>query len=166
MCITTYSTCHKLVNEILWICRVGFPRNSARQLADFRESSMESSQTIRRNIAGYPRNFRTHMRNDPLKGCRGTFEGDCTAIYARFTIPEGDFTDSRRRFCGLDNLWSPKDRLEDSHKTNPRAAKDNSAGSPQTIRKFLHRLSWKSANFRTDFHGNPQQITVEVCGFL
>ena len=80
---------------------------------------MESSQTIRGNIAGYPRNLRTYMRNDLLKGCCGTFEGDCTAIYARFTIPEDDFTYSKRLFRGLDNLRSPKDRLEDSHKTNP-----------------------------------------------
>ena len=70
---------------ILQICRVGFPQNSARQLADFRESSAESSQTIRGNLAGYPRNLRTYLQNDPLQGCRGTFKGDCAAIYARFT---------------------------------------------------------------------------------
>ena len=67
------------------ICRIGFPRNSARQLADFRESSVESLETIRRNIAGYPRNLRMYLRNDPLKGSCGTFEGDCTVICARFT---------------------------------------------------------------------------------
>ena len=70
---------------ILRICHIGLLQNSAWQLADFRESFAESSQTIRGNIAGYPRNLCTYLRNDPLKGCHKTFEGDCTAIYARFT---------------------------------------------------------------------------------
>ena len=48
------------------ICRVGFPRNSARQLADFHESSVESSQTIRGNIAGYLRNLRMYLRYEGL----------------------------------------------------------------------------------------------------
>ena len=150
------------------ICCVGFPQNSAWQLADFREFSAKLSQTIRRNIAGYPQNLCTYLRNDPLKGCRRMFKGDCTAIYARFTIPEDNFADSRRRFCKFDNFWSPKDHLEDSHKSNPQMPKrqfrgfpkdnsadpeDDSTGSPQTIRKFPHRLSWKSA---TDYSGSLQ----------
>ena len=165
--------------RILWICRVGFPQNSAQQLADFRESFAESSQTIRRNIAGYPRNLRMYLRNDPLKGCRDTFERDCTAIYARFTTSEDDFAHSWKRFCWLDNLRSPKDRLTptrrirgclkdnsaDSRKTIPWIPKDNSVGSPQTIRKFPHRLLRKSINFHTDFHRNPRMITTKVCRF-
>ena len=129
---------------IPWICRIGFPWTSAQQLADFRESSAESSQTIHGNIAGYLRNLCTYLRNDVLKGCRGMFEGDCTAIYARFMIPEDDFADSRRRFCGLDNLRPPKDCLEDSHKTNLRAPerqfrwfpKDDSADPERQFRRL------------------------------
>ena len=152
-------------------CVLTKKRNSTRQLADFRESSVESLQTICGNIAGYLRNLCTYLQNDPLRGCRGTFEGDCTAIYARFTIPEDDFADSQRRFCGLNDLRSPKHRLEDSHKMNPWAPerqfrgfpKDDSADperrfrglatddswiSAQTfkeVREFPHRLSQKSA---------------------
>ena len=89
-------------------------------------------------------------------------------------LPEDDFADSRRRFRGLDKLRSPKDRLEDSHKTNPRKTiprnpKDDSTDpkrrfrglatddprlSTQTfmkIRDFPRRLSQKS---ETDYRGN------------
>ena len=109
------------------------PRGSSWTVVNFHESSTESSQTIHGNIAGYPRNLRTYLQNNPLKGCHGTFEGDCTAIYARFTIPEDDFADSRRRFRALNNLRSSNDRLEDSHKTNPRAPERQFRGSQKTI---------------------------------
>ena len=61
--------------------------------------------------------------------------------------------DSRRRFRGLDNLRTLKDRLEDSHKTNPLVPKDISADSRKTIPRDRHR---RSATFCTDFHGNPR----------
>ena len=162
---------------ILQICHVGFLQNSARQLAEFRESSAESSQTIRGNIAEYSQNLHMYLHNDLLKVCRGTFEGDCIAIYARFTIPEDDFTDSLRWFHGLDNLRSPKDCLEDSHKTNPRVPERQFRGFPKDdsvdperrfrglttddprisaqtfteVRDLAHRLSWKST---TDYRGS------------
>ena len=41
-------------NRITEICHVDFPRISTRQLADFRELSMESSQIIHGNISRYP----------------------------------------------------------------------------------------------------------------
>ena len=62
------------------ICHIDLLQNFARQLAEFREPSA-SSLTIHRNIAGYLLNLRTYLWNDALKDCRGTFEGDCTAMY-------------------------------------------------------------------------------------
>ena len=83
-------------------------------------------------------------------------------------FPEDDFADSQRRFWGLDNLRSPKDCFEDSHKTNPwvpgrqfcRPRKVDSAGSPHTIRKFPHRFSWKVS---TDFQGSRWILVSSLC---
>ena len=61
-----------------------------------------------------------YPRNVLQKGCRRTFEGDCTAIYARFVqspvdcgcvtkLPQDDLADSI--ICGLQKtvLRTPKD---------------------------------------------------------
>ena len=131
-------------SQVSYRILLSFLRISARQLADFREPPAESSQIICGNIAGYPRNLCTYLRRVAAERSKEIAQ---------------QFEDSQRRFHGLNNLQSPAGRSEDSHKTNPRAPKrqfhgllkDDSAGSPQTIHEFLHRLSQKSA---MDYRGS------------
>ena len=131
---------------------IGFPQNSVLQLAEFRESSAESLQTICGNIARYPWNLRMYLRNDPLKGCHGTFEGDCTAVYGRFTqspvdcgwlslqrttlrAPEDDFMDSIT--CDLPKIVCT------THTRQIRGRpKDNSADSWRWFRGSRKVIPW------------------------
>ena len=151
-------TCHKLVTEFHGICCVGFLWNFVQQLVDFRKPSAVSSQIIQRNTAGYLRNLRIYLRNVPLKGCRGlqkklSFQGTI------LRTPKDYSEDSRRRFNGLDNLWSPKGCSKDCHKTIPRIPKNHSVGSPQTICEFQHRFLRKAT---TDFHGSCQIFVINM----
>ena len=132
------------------ICYEDFPCISARQLADVREPSVESSQTIRGNIAGYvpaecsteglPQNVRRILHINLCK------------VYA---ISRGRFVDSI--VCKL-----PKIVLRTPRRWIRGHLKDNSADSQKTI-------SWTpetwSANFRTGFTENRDRLPRKSLDF-
>ena len=129
-----------------------------------------------------PGNIRMRLHSDLWKICAIPCILWVAVTYERNEASRGRFLkdrseDSRRQFRGLDNLRSPKDSSEDSHKTNPwspkrqfcrfpkiqfrgsrktipRIPKVDSAGSLQTIHEFLHRFSQKAA---MDFRGSRKE---------
>ena len=103
--------------RIPWICHIGFTWNlcgSLQKSVNFHTVACRLPWIFRGIIANY-----TQKHSWVSAGCRRTFEGDCTAIYARFTqspvdcgwlsfqwtishTPEDDFTDSIT--CGLPKI--------------------------------------------------------------